>query len=59
MEEGSCCDSPATPPTHPRLQNNGKTSFAPAQYATFEEILEHFEVPRQQLAWEEEEAEMN
>lgn len=53
--------SPALPPLPPRLrarQNNDKTSFAPAQFHTFEEILEYFEVPRMTLMREQEDAEM-
>jgi hypothetical protein len=59
----SCSPLPSPPRPAPLRralcpQSNGKTSFAPAQFATFEEILEHFEVPRQQLNWEKEDADM-
>ena len=62
MRGAAPAHSPAASHAHltrrPAPQTNGKTSFAPAQFASFEEILEHLEAPRQELAWAEEEAEM-
>lgn len=52
----SAIHPPSPPP--PPLQINDKTSFAPAQFHTFEEILEYFEVPRMTLMREQEDAEM-
>ena len=50
--------TPPRAPLLPRAQANDRFSAAPAQYSSFEEILDKFETERQLCQWASEEAEM-